>query len=114
MRDLSVMEIEMVSGAGWWGDLWGGMSESIGNFFSGLGQSLAEAFHSWASSTPTPSPAQQQLIIACIQAGRNVQASQTQGGFSITFGSQGGGAVSGGIQTTGGSYTYICNGAAIP
>src|SRR5262245_36447534 len=59
MRDLSVMELEQVSGAGWIGDLLNGMGESVNQFFISIGQPMADTLREFARievSAPTQFP----------------------------------------------------------
>jgi hypothetical protein len=106
MRDLSVMEIEMVSGAGWWADLWTSTSETI----SGWGSAIRTAFESWGTGTPTITQPAYNLLQQCIAAGNNAGYQAQQGGFSLSFNTNGGVVQ---LTKTGGTTALTCNGVAI-
>ena len=107
MRDLSMREVEMVSGGdGWLGDMFSSLGETMQNWWNGISTAIREAFISWNADVPVIDPVAQGLIQQCIAAGGNPDYTGNQASFSMTI--SGGSNQSVVVTSSGGSVHYQC------
>lgn len=100
MRDLSMMEIEMVAGGGWFSEWWGGVTESIQNWMTSVQQ--------FFNNAPRPTSTDiQNIQNLCNQAGGVQSVTITSTGSTATM-TVAGPAVSASFTSGGGSFTATC------
>jgi hypothetical protein len=99
MRDLSMMEIEQVSGAGWQ-EWWGGVQESISQFIDRVAAFFSDAPH------PTQSDIDNAVRL-CSQSGGVQNMTISTNGATATL-TVVGAAVSGSYTKSSGSWSTSC------
>ena len=103
MRDLTVSEIEMVSGGDFWDDMGEAMSE-VASWWQGVGAAIQNALNNWIKPT-TIDTNQQTAIAQCIQAGGTTGLTQSGPSYSVSISAPTRTIT---FTSTGGTSTYTC------